>query len=80
MSYSNHCTTTAHEASGTDQQSYKFAESKLSTSGNKDEHLYEPSACESFTEWSSFSTLNEDDAHFNFSGDVVDPYEQFDHL
>ena len=68
-----------HEASGTDKQSYKFTESKLSTGGNKDEHLYEPSACEPSTQWSSFSTLNEDDAHFNFSGDLVDPYEQFPH-
>ena len=80
MLYSDHCTTTVHEVSGTDQQSYKFTESKLSTGDNKDEALYEPSACESSTEWSSYSTLNEDDAHFNFSEDVVDSYEQFDHL
>ena len=86
ISYSNHYTTTMHEASGTDNQSNKFAESKLSTS---EEHLYEPlpehtpaqsdrhmqqttivtnpSACESST------------AHFNFSGDLVDPYEPFPH-
>ena len=38
ISYSNPYTMTMHEASGTDKESNKFAESKLSTN---EEHLYE---------------------------------------
>ena len=94
ISYSNHYATTIYEASGTDKQSNKFAESKLSTDGNKEEHLYDlppdsrmqrtsivtnPPTYKSSTKGFSYLTPNVDDTQFNFSGDLVDPYKSFPH-
>ena len=66
-----------HEASGTDKQSNRSTESKLSTGDNKEEHLYEPlpehtpsqsdDPCmqQTSTVTNPYSTPNGDDGHLN---------------
>ena len=68
---------TMHDTSGTDKQSNKSTESKLSTSDNKEEHLYEPlpehttsqsdDPCidQTSTVTNPYSTPSVDDAHLN---------------
>ena len=77
ISYSDHYTTTMHEASWTDKQSNRSTESKLSTGDNKEEHLYEPlpehtssqsdDPCmqQTSTVTNPYSMPNGDDGHLN---------------
>ena len=75
-----------HEASGTDKESDKFAESKLSTSKEHlYEHLPEHTPAQSDRRMQQISIVTNSSAcasstaHYNFSGDLVDPYEPLSH-
>jgi len=94
FTYSRHCgdlTTNVPEASWMGNEPHKLRESKLSD--NKEENLYEylpedtPPQSDGCTQQTFFvtnpfrcdSTPTADDVQFNFSGDLVDPYEPLPH-
>ena len=95
FTYSRHygdLTTIVPEASWMEKEPSKLTESKLG--GNNEEYLPEcpppqsdartqqmssGTRWESFTKGFPYSTPTADDAQFNFSGDLVDPYEPFPH-
>ena len=77
--YSRHygdLTTIVPEASWMEKEPSKLTESKLGD--NKEEHLYEYLP-ECPPPQSDTCTPTADDVQFNFSGDLVDPYEPLPH-